>query len=400
MNSGNDGSVPYLHVPESALTTLADFEALEDSAGQVQLLGDFDIPYGTLVWANDDDIAACLLPTESGSPLAQIGLLYLGSGMLDTVQEQAIGKADSFEIYDVRANSSGIVWTEANIMEGAWKIFAAPLTNGNIGSARQVDEGGGDYETPTLGVAGNRAFWQVIPKSTENPELTSKLMAAPFSAGGATCVFESPRRSGTPVYSTANSVVIAPRADTAGVYYQLLKIDAGSGDVADTLTLPQGMKPLEAGYGNNGFMFSFPDIYDYGDGISNLGTYTPLSPIGNGDYSDAQWFGFARAPSAAPAWANDLLIVKSTYSVCGVDLAAGTYFAIDVENGADTYGEYLASSGANSTFVTYTNIDHKPIGEEKIHACRVKVYKPLTAREREDYAALDPDEDELDSAIA
>ena len=167
------------------------------------------------------------------------------------------------------------------------------------------------------------------------------------------------------------------------MYYQLTNIDAKSGAITDQLTLPHAMAPLEAGYGTNGFMFSFPDIYDYGGAISNLGTYTPLAKPSDGNYDAAQWFGFARTPTAAPAWCDDLLIVKSSYSVCGVDLASGKYFALDVDDGADTYGDYLATSGQHPTFVTYANIDHTPVEGKATHACRVKVWKPLTKSERE-----------------
>ena len=189
---------------------------------------------------------------------------------------------------------------------------------------------------------------------------------------------------GTPPYSTADSVVIAPRVDMSSVYYQLTNINAETGAVTDQLVLPHAMTPLEAGYGQNGFTFSFPDIYDYGGGISNLGTYTPLTKPENGNYSDVQWFGFARTPTAAPAWCQNLLIVKSSYSVCGVDLSAGTYFAIDVDNGADTYGDYLATSGTHDTFVTYANIDHTPVIGNATHLCRVKVWTPLTQSEQEE----------------
>ena len=162
------------------------------------------------------------------------------------------------------------------------------------------------------------------------------------------------------------------------MYYQLTNLNAASGDALDTLTLPRAIAPIEAGYGETGFMFSFSDIYDYDGAVANLGTYTPFKRPSDGNYDAAQWFDFARTPTAAPAWCNGLLVVKSTYSVCGVDLSARTYFAIDVEDGADTYGEYLASTGTNDTFVTYTNIDHEPIGAEKVHTCRVKVWGTLS----------------------
>ena len=374
----NDDSISYLKVPESSLTTLNDFEALESAEGKVQQVGNFEIPYGTLVWANDDSVAACLLPTSSGSPLAQVGLLSLGSGSLDMVLERALGATERFEIYDVRATTSGLVWTEANILQGTWRVYTAKLAGTGIdGTPALVEEGNASYETPMLAVSSNRAFWQVVPKAPNDANLTSRLMSATFGKNDASCIYENARRMGTPPYSASDSVTIAPRLDEATTYYQLTNVDAGSGSTEDTLTLPGGMTPLEAGYGKTGFMFSFSDIYNYGEGISNLGTYVPMSQPSGGDYSNVKWFGFARTPTAAPAWCNNLLIVKSSYSVCGVDLNERTYFALDVDNGADDYGEYLASSGMHGNFVTYSNIDHQPVGAAAIHCCRVKVWTTL-----------------------
>ena len=384
MPAVGEPDVSHLDVPENALTTLNELEVIDDYEDAVRLLGIFELPYGTLIWVNDDDLAACLLPTESGSPLAQIGLLSLGSGTLNTVRQKAVGADERYEIYDVRTTSKGMIWTEANVLKGSWRIYATPLSQATPGEPILLEEGDDTCDTPTLAVVGNYAFWQVLPKAPNDAGLTSRLMRASFGKEDATCIFESPRRMGTPPYSTADSIVIAPRVDMSSVYYQLTNINAETGAVTDQLVLPHAMTPLEAGYGQNGFTFSFPDIYDYGGGISNLGTYTPLTKPENGNYSDVQWFGFARTPTAAPAWCKNLLIVKSSYSVCGVDLAAGTYFAIDVDNGADTYGDYLATSGTHDTFVTYANIDHTPVIGDATHLCRVKVWTPLTQSEQEE----------------
>ena len=81
------------------------------------------------------------------------------------------------------------------------------------------------------------------------------------------------------------------------------------------------------------------------------------------------------APTTAPAWCGNWLMVKSTSAVCGVDLQGKRYFALSAENGADDYGEWLASEGAGDTVVTYSNIDYTPIGGEAVNCCRVKVWK-------------------------
>ena len=378
--SGGGGNVVALDVPESALVTLNDFEALEEPSSRIDLIGSYDLKYGTLIWVNDDDVAACLLPTEKGSPLAQIGLLHLGSGNLAKVRTKAVGSKERFEIYDVRATSYGLIWTEANVLGGMWRVYAAKLSSDDMGEPQLLEEGDTTYDTPMLAVSGQRAFWQVQPKTPNDAGLTTRLMGVTFGNDDIACVFESARRAATPPYGGDNTIVISPRIDKPSVFYQLTAINAETGEIIDRMTMPQSMRPLEAGYGPTGFMFSLPDIYDNGTAISNLGTYTPRSMPEDGDYCAAQWFGFARTPTAAPAWCDDLLIVKSSYSVCGVDLAAGNYFAIDVDNGTDNYGDYLASSGNHPTFVTYSNIDHQPVNEKAIHACRVKIWSPHELR--------------------
>ena len=375
--NGGAGGIDCLNAPESALSTQNDFQALESYEERVQLVGEHDLPYGSLIWVTDDDVAACLLPTETGSPLSNLGLLFLGSGNTVTLRKKAVGAADDYEMYDVRATGEGVVWTEANILQGTWRIYAAPLEGEQLGEPILLEEGDDAYETPMLTAVGKRAFWQVMPKAPNDGNLPARLMGATFGTNDAQTVYEAARGMGTPPYGTADSVVVAPRVDTGSLYYELVNIDAATGEVRDSLVLPRAVRPLEAGYGSTGFMFSFPDIYELDGAIANLGTYAPRSKPEGGNYNAAPWFDFARTPTAAPAWCGNLLIVKSTYSVCGVDLEKGEYFAIDVQNGADTYGEYLASTGARDTFVTFTNVNHTPIEGKPIYACRVRVWSPV-----------------------
>lgn len=379
LGGNDDQGIDCLNVPQDALTPLSDFESLDDYQNHVKVVKSFDVPYGTLAWVNDDEVAACLLPTKTGSPLTQVGLLFLGSGDMPVALEQSVGRNEDFEIYDVRATASGLVWTEANIMQNTWRIYGAPLSNGTMGTPNLLDEGDSTYETPTLGAASSQALWQKIPADAADLDTPSQLLACSFGGGEVRCLNESRRRCATPLWCDGESAVVTPRLDSPTTYHVLTRINVASGEVTDTLTLPASMKPLEAAWGNTGFMFSFPDIYNYGEGISNLGTYVPFQQPTDGNYSSVPWFGFARTPSAAPVWADGLLVVKSTYSVCGVDLANRTYFAIDVENGAENYGEYLVSTNNGPTFATYTNIDHAPVDEKAIHTGRLKIWSPMVS---------------------
>ena len=370
--------ITYLEVPEDAVIALTDLEALDSADDRLTMTATVDMRLGTLVWCNSDDVAACLVPTDSGSPLTTVSLVPLGSAADTTVLEAAVGAAEGFEIYDVRATAHGMIWTEANILDGQWRIYTAPLSDLVMGTPVMVDSADETFETPTIAAVENYAFWQVMPSMNtyENADVIpeTQLKRTTFGSSSVDVVYTSARRFGTPLYACEDGVVITPRADSKSVYYQLTKIDAKSAQTVDQLTLPQGMAPLEAGYGKNGFMWSFEKIYSYGDGIANMGTYTPMTAPSAYNYDGKQWFCFGRTPTAAPAWCGDLLVVKSSYSVCGVDLADKQYFALDVDNGADDYGEYLASTGTHERIVTFTSIDYQPVNEAAVQTCRIKIW--------------------------
>lgn len=92
-------------------------------------------------------------------------------------------------------------------------------------------------------------------------------------------------------------------------------------------------------------------------------------------YNASTWFHFGRTPTTAPCWCDDMVIVKSTYSVLAIDLRAKNYVMLPVDSGADQWGEWCASSGNHTTFVTFTSINDKPIGKEPVRVCRVKVWE-------------------------
>ena len=265
-------------------------------------------------------------------------------------------------------------------MDGTWRIFAGKLnSNGDaLSNIQQLDEGSTDrFETPTIAAVGGHAFWQVMPQADSTVTAASQiaqLKSASMGSSDANVVYESAGRMATAPYAAGDGVVITPRVTGASSYYQLTRVSE-NGDVTDTLTLPASMKPLEAGYGKTGFTFAFDATYSYGDGIASLGTYAPAESPGSGGYSAQKWLRFDRTPTTAPAWCGNWLMVKSTSAVCGVDLQGKRYFALSAENGADDYGEWLASSGQNDTVVTYSNIDYTPIGGEAVNCCRVKVWK-------------------------
>ena len=58
-------TVATLEVSEDAVVSLSDEGALSGIEGDAPLAlsGEYKLPYGSLVWANSDSYAACLLPS-------------------------------------------------------------------------------------------------------------------------------------------------------------------------------------------------------------------------------------------------------------------------------------------------------------------------------------------------
>ena len=372
---GNEEDVSTLEVSGDAVFTLDDIPAenVLDGNGPMQLEGEYQLPYGTLVWATPQSTcAACLLPTDSASPLTQVGLLSLSDGTCTTVLDGPASQENGFDIYEAACDDSGVIWTEANCLTGQWRVYQATHSGTSIGSPVLVDQGESEYEIPSIAVAGGKAFWQVLPDANGTASAEDSLLkAATFGQSDVAEMWRSTGRMSTPPYSTGDGIVITPRLNTSGVYHQITLIDAASGQMMDSLTLPASMKPLEAGYVNGRFTFSFDGWYSYGDGISQIGTYVPVDEEG---VNGGQWFRFGRTPTAAPAWAGPYLIVKSTMSVAGVDVASRTMFTIECPDGCDDYGEYLAVTGTTDTLVTYIGMPAEEGSDDEGHTL-VRVWR-------------------------
>lgn len=376
-------AIQTLKVPAANVFTNEDCSE-GDLASAFALEGEYTLPFGSLVFCTDDDIACCLTATAEASPLVQVETMALSTGKQQTVLDQAVGAGNGFEIYDARATSQGIVWTEADIFAGTWNIYCAALSNGGgMGTARLVDSGDSAVQTPSIGAVGPKCFWTIMPPSDADDATTgtAQLKAASFSSGSADVVWEGRGRMACGLYSASDGVVIAPRHPQSTRYYQLLHVEADSGSVDDSLTLPSGMKPVEIGWGANGFSFCFESIYNYGDGIANLGTYTPARP--NSGYVDASWFRFGRTPFAAPAWCgSDWFIVKSTTVVSAIDPATKTYVSFGSVDGATSWGDYLATSGTRDRIVTYATVDKTLSDGTTEQRVDVRVWKPASKAAR------------------
>lgn len=366
----------YLTVPTDSVESLKDdFESLDAYGDYVSLSNSVKLDYGTLVWADNDTVAACLVPTNEASPLSTVKLLYLSSGNTQTILEEAQGASERYEILDVRCSTEGLIWVESNIFESSWRVYTAKLSSDSVSKITKVDEGNANWEIPSLAAVDKTAFWQVIPTSDgKKAESPSVVRAASFGSDSYREICSSKTAFATRITPAAEGIVVTPRVDAKKVYYQLTLISAKDYSVLDQLTLPSSMSPDTVGYGRSGFSFGFANIYSYGDGIANLGTYTPQSEASPYHYDDLTWFRFSKSPTASPCWCGEWYVAKSTSSICGVHFPSKQYFAIDTPSGCDSYGEYLVSTGTSSSIVGLSQITTD--NDDENYAL-VRIYKPV-----------------------
>lgn len=368
-----------IEVTQDRVFTTEGCSYIENPAEAITLAAQAHLPYGTMLWASDDDCAACLLPCETSNPLTKVGILSFDTGKMTTVLETAVGADSGFAIYDVRANRQGVIWTESDILNQKWRIYTATLAGimtdaAILGTPVLAAEGTGDWQLPELAVSGGYGFWQLCPTpdgpaEKEDSLLVRNAFGAPDTE--AKVIYESAGSMACAPSTTASGIAIAPRDDASSKRYILAHIDAESGQVTDAMMLPTSMRPAFIAYGTSGFSFAFDSIYNFDNGISNLGTYTPVTA----DAPEGEWFCFSRTPYTDPAWCGNWLIVKSTSVIAGIDLANKRYFTMSPEYATQGYGEFLASTGATKRFVTYSNIDYTPLNSNRITECNVRIWQ-------------------------
>ncbi len=375
-----DAEIATLSVPEESVFDLESCTEV-DAEDAFELAGDYILPYGTLLWTDDRYIAACLFPTEESSPLVHMGILQFTSDEYYILREEAVGAEEGFEIYDVRANSEGLVWVEAAIMQGLWRVYVAPLGEDlSLGEPRLADKGDSSSEVPSITICDKYAFWQTnAPVTNENArDEPAVVKRAQLDTGETTTVYVSKGRMSAPLCAYQDSVIITPRHEDAVSYCDLVRLDAASGRVLERVTLPSGMMPNQVAYGPTGFSFCFESIYDYGGGISNLGTYTPAQPPANGNYDNLTWFRFNRTPTAAPCWCTDnWFMVKSNQSVCAVNLPNKIFCSFGVESGCQDWGDYLVTTGNREIVATSMHIDQIDNEGNETKKTQVRVWRPL-----------------------
>ena len=159
-----------------------------------------------------------------------------------------------------------------------------------------------------------------------------------------------------PTVSDGN-VTLAPRVRVSeGRYFGITaySLDSDLSTQVDQLVLPASVAPMYATYMDGKFVFSIEANYGTGGLLGNMGTY-----IGSGDGS---FIVLPREPAAVVAGKGGVYLVKTRASHVIVDTNAQTYATLSAPNRTLDFGDYPASVGTTSTFVTFATVKDEQSG--------------------------------------
>lgn len=350
--TADSNDIEVLAVDETDVTSLSSFDIVDDPTNLYTEVASYKLPLGSIVWQVSDSLAVVLGTGETSSPLSQVKMLDLGSGVLTTVISAAVSAADGYEIYDVRASTTTIAWSEYDYMTSDWRLYASTLNGSatSIGEVYRLDDGDVNWDPPLICVVDDKVYWTRLPyEKGLYTSGSSYLRQSDAKGSDVWDVYTSPGRFATTPEVSDGILAFVPRLATDNVYYQLAALDTTSDDVTEKTTLPVSVKPMNALYISGAFSFCIEASYSSDSAIATMGTYRSL---GAGKY-----FRVGKVPSCSPALCNGRFIVKYGKSTAVIDLDDRTYFTIPAPSYSWSYGDYLAISGSCRNFVVYSTVD-------------------------------------------
>lgn len=353
-HSKDDASDPVVVDEGSSTNILSEDSAYKEADLTLKESGTWSLPVGTILRQGEGTWLPALAAGASASPVVKACAFSTASGSLaDVVTTLVMGNEPNISVYDVRCSDQVFAWIEMDMLKRSWKLYAQRFADGAVsGTVSTLWEGGADWDPPLFAVHGDAVIWQVMPaiSGTKTRE-SSFCYLWHLGDSNAQAVVESPGRFAMPPAVSGNTITLAPRVRAdKGVFYGITayKLNDDLATVIDQLVLPQSVRPFRAVRMGSRFAFSIEANYSSGGLLGQMGTY-----IGT---ADGPFVTLVREPSAQVAGRKDLFIVKSRASYFVIDTDKETYSILSATNRCVDYGEYPASEGICSDFVTFATV--------------------------------------------
>lgn len=362
-NTANDDSTPAV-LDEKSADYVIDPKSNKSNYDSVDLTltasSEWTIPLGNVLHAGGETWIPMTTAGSSATPMVKASALSLGTGAVnEVVSESHTADAPNVVIYDVRCSDDVYAWSEIDLLTHDWYLYASAFSDGALtGDVSLLGKGNKNYDPPLFAVAGKRVIWLVMP--SESGTKTSKSsFCYVWSLGDskATEAIESPGRFACEPAVSDDTVTLVPRVRAdSGTYYGITayKLSDDLSDQVDQLVLPSTVKPLYAVRMGDAFAFSIEATYDSAGLLGTMGSY-----IGSGD---GPFVALSREPFAQISGKDGLYIVKSRASYFVINTDDKEYSVLSAQNRCVDYGEYPATVGECSNFVTFSTVKDQETG--------------------------------------
>ncbi len=353
-HSGDDASDPVVVDERAADNILDEDEGYAEVDLSLEETARWTLPLGTVLRQAEGNWIPALTPGATALPMVKAAALSMSTGQLvDVVTNLVLGDEPNTAIYDARCSDKVYAWVEMDMLNRTWSLFAQQFSDGAVsGGVMTLSTGDGDWDPPHFAVAGDSVIWQVAPSlSGTRTKEHSFCYLWHIGDKDAQPVVDSPGRFATPPAVSGGTVTLSPRVRAnEGVYYGITayNLNDGMNTIVDQLVLPQSVRPFRAVRMGDRFAFSIEANYSSGGLLGQMGTY-----IGAGD---GPFITLVREPAAQVSGKDDRFIVKSRASYFVIDVARETYSILAATNRCVDYGEYPASEGTTSSFVTFATV--------------------------------------------
>ncbi|MDO4404125.1 MAG: Tat pathway signal protein [Atopobiaceae bacterium] len=314
----------------------------------------WELPAGTVLRPSLSSWVPALAAGSSAIPVVKATALSTDTGaFVDVLTSLVMGNEPNMAIYDVRCSDQVYAWIEIDMLKRNWALYAQRFADGAVsGQVSTLGEGDADWDPPLFAVVGDMVIWQVMPSIT-GTKTREHSFCYLWHMGDhdAQSVVESPGRFATPPAISDTTITLAPRVRAdKGIFYGITayNLNDNLATTVDQLVLPQAVRPFRAVYMGNRFAFSIEANYASGGLLGRMGTY-----IGQGD---GPFISLVREPYAQVAGKDNLYIIKSRASYFVVDTDRQTYSILGATNRCVDYGEYPASEGVCSRFITFATV--------------------------------------------
>lgn len=311
------------------------------------------LPLGTLLFHTGNAAwSAAMLTPESAAHINTLGALSLSSGNLVTVKEDAT-QGSPYTYFDVRCSDSVYAWIEINYTDRSWALFGQQFADGSlVGDPVKLDEGDENWEPPRITVCGDSVIWQRMPLSTgSSAGEDSHCYIWSVGADEGIEVWTSHGRFATTPRVSGNVLTITPRVrEDEGTYYGLTALDLTSKDYdqVDQLVMPSPVAPLDAEYLGDRFAFSVEASYDGAGSLGSMGSFLGVS---GGPYLYVR-----REPLSQISGNGSTYLIKTQSSHLIVDTDAQTYGVLYSPDRSTEYGDFPATEGQSSQFLTFATV--------------------------------------------